>query len=156
VFAEENHRGDAPAGVHYRRVLRGGLDVAVDKPDLDLGTLLGDPFEDGALVDAVAAPRAGDTQHVHLAHETAQQLAMYRGEGDAIVHRLPPLLMRGRAVLGEKVAVAEPFGEDLAPLHLPPPPTASPRRGGDVGVAICLAQRAECAVDFRVRARRGI
>src|SRR6185312_2593202 len=72
ILGQEDRDGDAVAAVELELVGQVAVLVAVDETQVDaIRIALGDPLEQGALLDAVAAPDAADNQHLHVARETA-------------------------------------------------------------------------------------
>ncbi len=74
--------------------------------------------EDGALVDAVSAPRSGDDEHFHLPHEAGQDVALSDRQVDLFVNSGPALLLVVVAVFGEEVGVAEAVFEFRCEVHV--------------------------------------
>jgi len=57
------------------------------------GVCFGDALEQGALLNAVAAPDTADDQDVHLANEAAGEFALAIGEMRGIIDLLPAALL---------------------------------------------------------------
>ncbi len=59
----------------------------------------------GTLVDAVAAPRPGEAEHRHPAHEAAQKRTLLARQRESRVHRIPPRAVHAGCVPVEECRV---------------------------------------------------
>ena len=81
VFGQEQGDGDAVASVDADLLGEVFVGVAVEEAEMDAGGIgFGDALEKGALLDAVAAPDAGDDQDVDFAGEAGDELGLGGGE----------------------------------------------------------------------------
>src|SRR5690606_26105549 len=107
----------APAATNGKRIGEIGVVVAVEVMDPDLRVLSREMREDRKLLDAVAAPRPADDEHLHLADETSQHVALRLREPNLGMDGLPaPLLFVGR-ILGEELVVRMADAELRAEIH---------------------------------------
>src|SRR3989304_4093475 len=95
----------------------GGVVGSSEKAEPDAGRGFGQPLQDGALEDAVAAPRAGQAEQVHLPDEAAEQRALLVRQRDAFIHRLPAFAVRGRAVAIEEGVIRKRLRVEVLPVH---------------------------------------
>jgi len=79
--------------------------ITVEETQFNLRRCFGDPLEDRTISHTVTAPRAGDTEQMHLPGETAEQVPLLIRELDAFVDGLPALAMCVGAVPGEELVI---------------------------------------------------
>src|SRR5438067_8367628 len=91
--------------------------VAIQVADLDDRGGRGEMLENGALVDAVAAPGAGQTKDIHLAAEAAEQLTLRAGERNLRMQLPPAFLLILIGIPGKKCFVRQTLLEFLKGVH---------------------------------------
>src|SRR5262249_44046064 len=75
-------------------------------------------IEDRTLVNAVAAPGPGQTEHGHPPREPAEQGGLLAGQTELRMHRVPTAALRGRRMLVEKGGIGQGCGENARPVHI--------------------------------------
>lgn len=81
--------------------------VPVEVADVDAGGPGNEVFEDRTLIDAVAAPRPGQHENLHVADEGLQQRLLIVGQTDAGMELVPTLPLVVGGVLLQKLAVRQ-------------------------------------------------
>lgn len=119
-FGEEEDGGNTVAAADFNGIGKFGGDIAIDEAEVDRAfgaacfIVLGDLLEEGALVDAVAAPCAAEDEDVHAAGEGLDEGALCGSDGGVFatnfVEVMPALLLVMRAG-GDVFGVGESGGE---------------------------------------------
>ena len=92
------------------------MQVAVDQAEIEAGRVgFGDALEEGALLDAVAAPYAADDQDFHVAGEGGDELGLGGRDGCYVIDLGPAALLFFCAG-GQVGSVGEGGGEFLGEL----------------------------------------
>jgi hypothetical protein len=89
--------------------------ITIEEPQVDGRSGCGEVGEDRALVDAVAAPGAGQHEHGHAADEAAEQGPLGGGQRDPPMKRLPPLPLVGSGMTVEEALIGQRHGEGSRP-----------------------------------------
>ena len=100
VLGEEQGHRHAVAAIDAHLVRQVAVFIAVEQPQIDARRVgLGDALQQRALLHTVAAPDAADDQHLHVAHETGDELLLCIRQLRRRLHLLPaPLLLLGAGV----------------------------------------------------------
>src|SRR5262245_10631293 len=107
VLAEKDDNRHAVAGVNLQRLLNVAVLVAVEVAHLDDRSGGREVLEDRTLVDAVAAPGAGQTHNRHRTPKGPEQLALGGRQLDLLVDRPPTLFLRVVGVAGDELGVRQ-------------------------------------------------
>ncbi len=78
VFTQEQHARHAGGSTGLKDVGEIRIGVAVVKSQLNFVRCLGEVVENRTLIYAIAAPRTGEHQHLHLPHEPREQFLLGR------------------------------------------------------------------------------
>ncbi len=107
--------------------------VTVDEAQVERGPGLGDPLQQRPLLDAVAAPDAGDEEHLDVAHEPLDEAALLGREPHLVVDPAPVVgPLRVGAQVGLPVQGGVELGSEGLRVHVSSvhPPSASAALSG--------------------------
>ena len=81
------------------------MSIAEEIADFDLRRGLDEALKDGALVDALGAPRTGEAGDFKVADKSGEKISLRGGQFDMVVDHSPATALRFGAVLREEIGV---------------------------------------------------
>src|SRR5437016_2310787 len=91
--------------------------IAIEVADTDDRHRQGEVLEDGALIDAIAAPGPRQAKDVHLAPETPQQRALLPCQVHLLIELPPALFLPWIGMAGQEIVIREAGMELVEKIH---------------------------------------